>query len=88
MLRRYWFRFRLAADAAPAPGVRLGCGVTAYNYEDALHLLLQVVFTNDVLPPIQEVIEDVDVSTLDANHVLPNMGVPIWRGVWFPQNSS
>jgi hypothetical protein len=30
------------------------------------------------------VIEDVDVTTLDANHVLPNMMPPSVRGVWYP----
>ena len=29
---------------------------------------------------VTDIIEDVDVSTLDANHVLP----PNLRGVWFP----
>jgi len=33
---------------------------------------------------VTDIIEDVDVSTLDANHVLPNMAPPNLRGVWFP----
>ena len=36
------------------------------------------------LPTIAVLIEDVDVSTLDAGHVLPNMSPPVRRGVWFP----
>lgn len=33
-------------------------------------------------------IEDVDVSTLDPEHVLPNTGVPAARGIWFPLGHS
>jgi len=36
------------------------------------------------MPEIKKVIENVDVSTLDAGHVLPNMSPPNIRGVWFP----
>jgi hypothetical protein len=48
-------------------------------------LLRQQVFDGGPLPPTRRVIEDVDVSTLDAGHVRPNMGVPVWRGVWWPR---
>jgi hypothetical protein len=82
-LRRFWFNFRVALKDAP-PGIAIGCGVTAYDYQDALELIRERVFKNNSLPPIQKAIEDVDVSTLDANHVLPNMAVPVERGVWFP----
>jgi hypothetical protein len=40
------------------------------------------------LPPIRNVIEDVNISTLDVCHVQANMGVSIWRGVWFPRIDS
>jgi hypothetical protein len=63
----------------------MGCGVTAYSYEDALVVLRERRFKNDLLPSIHKVIEDIDVSTLDPGHVLPNIGVPIWRGIWFPR---
>jgi len=36
-------------------------------------------------PDAVKVTEDVDVSTLDAGHVLPNMYPPNERGVWFPK---
>lgn len=60
-------------------------GVTAWTYEDALFLLRSVVFKTDALPLIKLSIENVDVSTLDANHVRTNMGVVTFRGVWFPK---
>jgi hypothetical protein len=42
------------------------------------------VFRAREMPPIIEVIEDVEVSALDPAHVLPNMGDPSQQGVWFP----
>ena len=82
-LIRYWFEFNFA-DSGLHPSLLRGCGVTAYSYDDALRLLSEYVFKGNCLPPIANVIENVDVSTLDTNHILPNMGVCIWRGVWYP----
>jgi hypothetical protein len=62
-----------------------GCGVTAYDEDDARRLVRERVFAGGVLPPIGKAIEDIDISTLDDEHVRPNMGVPIRRGVWFPK---
>jgi hypothetical protein len=61
-----------------------GCGVTAWSHEDALRLLRERVFVRQPLPPVRRCVEDVDVSTLDPGHVLPNMADPTRRGVWFP----
>jgi hypothetical protein len=80
-LRRYWFRF---VDPKPH-GLGLGCGVTAFGYDDAVGILAQTVFRGQEVPETREVIEDVDVSTLDRGHVLPNMEPPSQRGVWFPK---
>ena len=55
-----------------------------------LHLLERCLaqwsssWLNRPLPPIRRVTEDVDVRTLERGHVCPNMGVVIWRGVWYP----
>ena len=65
--------------------INLGCGVTAYGYDDALALLREKVFTDGVLPRILEFNEDdIDISLLDHEHVRPNMENPISRGIWFP----
>jgi hypothetical protein len=58
--------------------------VTAYSLDDAKSLLDQSVFKDRTWPQVVEIIEDVDVSTLDRGHVIPNMEPPVWRGVWFP----
>jgi hypothetical protein len=84
MLRRYWFRFDPKGVGEFPPGVAMGCGVSAYNYDDALRILRKKVFHCDLLPPILRCIQDVDISKLDEGHVRPNMGVVTERGVWFP----
>ena len=100
MLRRYWFVF----DPQTSPSrVKLGCGVTALNRDDALALLRQrlavagsrdrddalALFANRLAEnapqAVQTCVEDVDVSTLDERHVVPNVGDVATRGIWFPR---
>jgi hypothetical protein len=81
-LRRYWITFE---NLDRLTALNLGCGITAYNTEDALTLLRGTVFGDKEIPNILDVAEDIDVSTLDENHVLPNIGLVTVRGVWFPQ---
>jgi hypothetical protein len=85
VVRRFWIEFespRLGEHGHPAIKMA-GCGVTASDLEDALSLLKQHVFPTG-LPSIGGLVEDVDVSTLDQGHVLPNMGNVLVRGIWFP----
>jgi len=58
------------------PGVALGCGVTAYGCADATGLVHARVFGGIQMPEIAERADDVDISTLDMRHVVPNMGAP------------
>jgi hypothetical protein len=83
-LRRYWIRFDGDVHELPA-GSRLGFGVTAVDRGDAEHLIKEVVFGSRPMPAPAEVVEDVDVRDLDPGHVVPNMGDPSVRGVWFPR---
>ncbi len=81
MLHRYWLKF--VRSAKPSI-LNIGCGITAHDREDAMR-----IFQNEVVPvygnaEIAEVLEDIDISTLDEAHVRPNMGIPSNRGVWFP----
>jgi hypothetical protein len=82
LLKRYWFTFEKLGKPSP---LNLGCGVTAYHYDDAINLLGQRVFAGKDLPRIVGYSEDVDLSTLDQKHVLPNIGLATVRGIWFPQ---
>ncbi|SHN09662.1 hypothetical protein [Mucilaginibacter sp. OK098] len=82
-LTRYWFEFKKNDDLFPQAYTR--CGVTAYNYNDAINLLNQYMFKGNIMPIIKNVIENIDVSTLDANHILPNLVIPPnFRGIWYP----
>jgi hypothetical protein len=62
----------------------LGFGVTAHSLEDAEALLAAAgyVAQRDYEPSL--VVEDVDIRGLDQDHVVPNMGPPAIRGVWYP----
>jgi hypothetical protein len=81
-LKRYWFSFE---NLGKPSALNLGCGVTAYGYDDAINLLRERVFAGKELPRIVGCNEDLDVSTLDQKHVLPNIGLVTVRGIWFPQ---
>ena len=83
VLIRFWVEFDWG-DQAPKRAERLGCGVTAFDREDALRLIAEVAFANEDMPLIRSVTENIDIRTLDPGHVLPSMGAPSERGVWFP----
>jgi hypothetical protein len=79
-LKRYWFTF--TKGPVPSP-LNIGCGVSASSYEDALELM-QERFGRELLQRVVGHVDNIDVSTLDPGHVLPNMGVVSNRGIWFP----
>lgn len=84
MLRRFWFEF-IFPDPESAPGgMLMGCGVTAGSKEEAVTLLKVCIFEEGQFPHIRRCIEDVDIRSLDQNHVVPNMGDPVRPGIWFP----
>lgn len=85
-LHRYWFTFDLS-ELAPFYGIdiRRGCGVTAYDRADALHVMREVLFRERSMPPIREETVDVDVRTLKDKHGRRlATGNTIVRGVWYP----
>ena len=81
MLHRYWLTF---APTTKPDGLGLGCGITAYDEADARRLFETTVVPHVGPKKIVEIIKDVDVTTLDQGHVIPNMGIRSNRGVWFP----
>jgi hypothetical protein len=90
-LKRFWFEFDFIDNInnknLPG-GCVMGCGVTAFNYDDALDILKEKVFKKNPPATIKKVIEDIDISTLEKGHVFPNLSPkspPNIRGVWFPQ---
>jgi hypothetical protein len=74
LLTRYWLRVR----------DQLGFGVTAYSVEDARLLLTKAGVDLDFDSDVLEIVQGIDIRTLDQNHVAVNMGPPNLRGVWIP----
>ena len=74
-LHRYWFPM----------GLDFGIGVTAFSEAEGRSLANETRAKYGYKGVVGPVIIDVDVSTLDANHVLPDIGPPVIRGVWYPQ---
>lgn len=74
LLQRYWFETR----------EHLGFGVTAYSVDDAKSLIEGAACRLGWDYEVLEIVEDVDVRDLDQGHVVPNMGPPNFRGVWYP----
>jgi hypothetical protein len=87
-LRRYWFEFDFS-DGEHSYGWRYlpayGCGITAYDQADALGIMRVFLLRDEGWPRFTAVIVDIDVSTIAHAHVRSNMGVPVWRGVWYPR---
>jgi hypothetical protein len=83
-MKRFWFQFEFDNQTNIPAGLSIGCGITAFDYSDAINILEQKIFKNKKVPHIKKLTEDIDISTLDSGHVLPNMNVPNLRGIWFP----
>lgn len=81
----YWVKFNFQDyDYSGIIISPLGYGVTGFNRDDALDILQREAFKNKSLPLQAEIIENVSLSHLDADHVVPNMGVIVERGMWYP----
>jgi hypothetical protein len=83
-MNRYWFEFEIDSAFNFPPGTGIGCGVTAYDYNDAIKILDEKIFHTIKQPSLKKFVENVDIRTLDQGHVIPNMKPPVYRGVWFP----
>ena len=81
-LEQFWIELKPSSGAPGGYGARYG--VTAWSVDDAAAILRATVFARSELPEIGSVVDGLDVSTLDADHVLPNLGAPARRGVWYP----
>ena len=85
MLTRYWIKFETQAAYEP---LIVGCGVTAYNKDDVVILIDEVLFKYFDKRQIAEIIPNIDIQTLEASHIRPNMGNPVVRGIWYPNLNS
>jgi arginase family enzyme len=85
MMRRFWLEFAVTVEHRLGSLLLPGIGVTALDQDDALELIKRDVTRGEELPAVSRVVADIDVSTLDPGHVLPGVGDPSRRGVWFPR---
>lgn len=77
LLTKYWLDFPQPTDYG------LGVGVTAYRIEDAEMLISGKLFANGQVPAFKHrIIKSLD--EIEQKHVLPNIGLVSFRGVWFP----
>lgn len=80
-LEKFWIRFK----TIPKPTVlNLGSGVTAFSKEDAMTIVEERLYKifNDL--EIIDIITVASLNDLDEKHILPNIGDPCLRGIWFP----
>jgi hypothetical protein len=76
LLIRFWFECKRQ--------YKLGAGVTAYSKAYAVKLLSDSGLIEGRDFDLERCTQDVDIRDLDQNHVVPNMGPPNLRGVWYP----
>jgi hypothetical protein len=76
MLIPFWFKTNTG----------LGYGVTASSQDAAMELLRTFGYPRPG-EEIMEVVTDVGFAALDQNHVVPNAGPIVVRGVWFPKHN-
>jgi hypothetical protein len=79
----YWIKLRESL-----PGMSLGVGITAQDWDDAARLLVEAGKVVSAQPIDALMIESwrevKDVAELERKHVRPNIGMIQRRGVWFP----
>ena len=83
MLTRFWIEFDEGNNTI-SHGLGYCCGVTAFDFADALKIIQTKIFKGKNLPDIRTKKGNIDILTLDQNHVIPNMYSPDKRGIWFP----
>jgi hypothetical protein len=76
LLNTYWIKSSSTAG--------FGFGVTAYSREDAFWLLGEAGYALQPDDPGVEIAEGIKTSDLEQNHVVPNIGPLLFRGVWYP----
>jgi hypothetical protein len=88
VVRRFWFEFDLASPGSqPEPTfacLSLGVGVTGFDVADCLWMIRDLLPTAR-MPPIRSVTPDVSLAEFAPR--APGLGVPVWRGVWFPPDN-
>lgn len=77
LLTKYWIE--ITADSPTWETY----GVTAYSKEDAINLI-KAHLPSKLSFEVLKITENFEISNLDQNHVVPNIGSPYLRGIWHP----
>ncbi|MGZ3274231.1 MAG: hypothetical protein ACXU8Z_10745 [Caulobacteraceae bacterium] len=80
-MERFWVKTRPSVDPTP---LNMGIGVTAASEADA-RLLIRLHFGDEVV--VENVTVIADMAEIDQDHVVPNMGNHMVRGVWWPRQT-
>ncbi|MER8527532.1 hypothetical protein [Mesorhizobium sp. M0145] len=80
MLKLFWLDF----EAGRRHGFPMGVGITAEDETDAVDLAKTRLFASGKFPTAYRIEIIPDLDTLDQNHVRPNIGHYLRRGIWFP----
>ena len=78
-MRPYWLTFE---NFPKFSNLGLGAGITAYSEKEACEIAA-TCFGSDVKVKSVSTISTAD--EIEQNHVRPNMGNLLIRGVWFPK---
>ena len=54
------------------------------DFEVAIKMMEEKILTEIKSPRILKKIENIDIRQLNQIHTIPNMGVVMQRGIWFP----
>jgi hypothetical protein len=86
VVRRFWFEFDLPRwEAGLDPGLAslyYGVGVTGFDTADCLWMIRDLV-SGSRLPHVRSITADVVLAGFGPPFP-GGLGVPVWRGVWFP----
>lgn len=80
-MKHYWIAFERLRRPSP---LNLGCGITAYDFDDANRILSASILPREPELKVVCVKEIMGINELDSKHVLTNMGDVTKRGIWFP----
>jgi hypothetical protein len=87
-VRRFWFEFDLPSRESERESafacLSLGVGVTGFDAADCLWMIRDLLPTLS-MPPVHAVTPDVSLAEFAPWMI--GLGVPVWRGVWFPADN-
>ena len=81
MARTKLIPFWIIPPDTPGP---VGFGATGYSLDDALRIIRDLGYDLPMDVRLLRITEGVTVAELDQNHVVPNMGPIVVRGMWYP----